>query len=97
LTNLAYQIFIMYLFFDTETTGLSKNWKAPVTDLNNWPGLVQIAWVLSDNSGKRIEIKDFIIKPEGFTIPYKATKVHRITTERAYEEGIGLAKNGWLV
>jgi hypothetical protein len=27
----------MYLFFDTETTGLPKNWKAPVTDLNNWP------------------------------------------------------------
>lgn len=25
----------MYLFFDTETTGLPKNWKAPVTDLNN--------------------------------------------------------------
>ena len=82
----------MYLFFDTETTGLPRNWKAPITDLNNWPRLVQIAWVLSDNSGKRIETKDFIIKPEGFTIPYEAAKVHRITTERAYKEGIDLAK-----
>jgi uncharacterized protein YprB with RNaseH-like and TPR domain len=26
----------MYLFFDTETTGLPGNWKAPVTDVNNW-------------------------------------------------------------
>lgn len=33
----------MYLFFDTETTGLPKNWKAPVSDLNNWPRLVQLA------------------------------------------------------
>lgn len=24
---------ISYLIFDTETTGLPKNWKAPVTDL----------------------------------------------------------------
>jgi len=24
----------MYLFFDTETTGLPQNWKAPVIDLN---------------------------------------------------------------
>lgn len=59
----------MYLFFDTETTGLPRNWKAPVTDLDNWPRMVQIAWVLSDNTGNRIETKDFIIKPEGYIIP----------------------------
>jgi len=35
----------MYLFFDTETTGLPKNWKAPIEDLNNWPRLVQLAWL----------------------------------------------------
>ena len=29
----------MYLFFDTETTGLPKNWKTPLNDLNNWPRL----------------------------------------------------------
>lgn len=26
----------MILFFDTETTGVPKNYKAPVTDLENW-------------------------------------------------------------
>jgi hypothetical protein len=36
----------MYLFFDTETTGLPKSWKAPVTDVNNWPRLVQLAFLL---------------------------------------------------
>ena len=33
----------MILFFDTETTGLPKNWKAPITDLENQPRLVQKA------------------------------------------------------
>lgn len=80
----------MYLFFDTETTGLPKNWKAPVTDLNNWPRMVQIAWILSDTKGNRIESDNFIIKPENYVIPSDASKVHGITTERALKEGKNL-------
>lgn len=77
----------MYLFFDTETTGLPRNWKAPVTDLNNWPRMIQVAWILCDKSGNRIESKDFIIKPENFQIPRDASRVHGISTERAINEG----------
>ncbi|MCF6307513.1 MAG: 3'-5' exonuclease [Flavobacteriaceae bacterium] len=79
----------MHLFFDTETTGLPKNWKAPVTDLNNWPRMIQIGWILSDN-GNRIDTGNFIIKPENFTIPFEASKVHGITTEKAIAEGVDL-------
>ncbi len=81
----------MYLFFDTETTGLPRNWKAPVTDLSNWPRMVQIAWILSDEEGNKIESADFIIKPDGYTIPKEASNVHGISTARAIEEGEGLA------
>lgn len=77
----------MYLFFDTETTGLPKNWKAPVTDLNNWPRMVQIAWIFCNEKGQRIEFDDYIIKPEGFMIPKDASKVHGISTEKAHERG----------
>jgi len=77
----------MYLFFDTETTGLPKNWKAPVTDLNNWPRMIQIAWILCDDKGNRIESDDFIIKPENFHIPIDAVRVHGISTETAINEG----------
>ena len=45
----------MYLIFDTETTGLPKNWNAPVTDVDNWPRCVQIAWQLHDREGKLLE------------------------------------------
>lgn len=77
----------MYLFFDTETTGLPRNWKAPVTDLNNWPRLVQLAFLNYDDNGNKISGGEFIIKPEGFTIPKDASRIHRITTERALDEG----------
>ena len=37
-----------YLFFDTETTGLPLRWNAPITDIANWPRLVQLAWIVYD-------------------------------------------------
>ena len=82
----------MYLFFDTETTGLPRNYKAPVTDLNNWPRMVQIAWILCDDKGNRIESADFIIKPENYTIPGAASRVHGISTKKAMNEGEDLEK-----
>ena len=80
----------MYLFFDTETTGLPKNWKAPVTDLDNWPRMIQIGWTLCTAEGKRVDSAEFIIKPDNFIIPKEASNVHEITTEKAIEEGVEL-------
>ena len=77
----------MYLFFDTETTGLPKRWNAPVTDLENWPRLVQLAWIMYDDRGNMLESRDVIVKPEGFTIPPEASRVHGITTLVAREKG----------
>jgi len=54
-----------HLFFDTETTGLPKNWKAPSSAVNNWPRMVQIAWVLADDEGNTLETFSAIIRPEG--------------------------------
>jgi DNA polymerase III epsilon subunit-like protein len=75
------------LFFDTETTGVPRNYKAPASDLKNWPRLVQIAWLLADDDGAEIESAEYIVKPEGFTIPADAAKIHGITTEMALRDG----------
>src|SRR5688500_9393083 len=77
----------MYLIFDTETTGLPHNKTAPITDLDNWPRLVQIAWQLHDPKGRLLNRGNYIIKPDGFDIPFKAEQVHGISTRRALEEG----------
>ncbi len=50
----------MYLIFDTETTGLPKRWDAPITDTDNWPRCIQIAWQLHDEMGKLIEHQDYL-------------------------------------
>lgn len=81
----------MYLIFDTETTGLPRNFKAPVSDTDNWPRCIQIAWQLHDENGTLIEHQDYLVKPEGFNIPFDAEKIHGISTELAAKEGEELA------
>jgi DNA polymerase III epsilon subunit-like protein len=80
----------VYLIFDTETTGLPINWKAPVTDLNNWPRIVQIAWLQYDFLQQEVSSHNYIIKPQGFTIPDDAVKIHGISDEIANTEGVEL-------
>jgi len=80
----------MFLIFDTETTGLPKNFNAPLSDSDNWPRMVQIAWQLHDELGNILENKDYIIKPEGYDIPFNAYRIHGISTEIANSEGVDL-------
>jgi len=80
----------MYLFFDTETTGLPRDWSAPVTDLTNWPRLVQLAWLFYENEGRLVSSGNYIIRPNGFRIPKAASSIHGITTEKAHSHGIAL-------
>lgn len=80
----------MYLIFDTETTGLPRDWNAPLTDSDNWPRAIQIAWQLHDDLGQLVEAKDFLIRPDGFDIPFDAERIHGISTELALKQGVSL-------
>ena len=80
----------MYLIFDTETTGLPKNWKAPLSDSENWPRCIQIAWQIHDSVGLIVSHEDYLIRPDGFTIPFDSEKVHGISTALAEDQGLPL-------
>lgn len=84
--------FFMYLIFDTETTGLPKRWDAPISDTDNWPRCIQIAWQLHDGMGNCIEHQDYLVQPDGFNIPYDAEKIHGISTDLAQQQGVPLAE-----
>lgn len=75
------------LFFDTETTGLPSNYNAPVTHVQNWPRMVQLAYSEYYEDGSLLAKHNYIIKPEGYVIPADATRIHRITTQQALTEG----------
>ena len=77
----------MFLIFDTETTGLPLLYNAPLTNFDNWPRMVQIAWQLHDELGNFVEAQNHIVRPEGFEIPINAQMVHGISTKYALEHG----------
>ena len=77
----------MFLVFDTETTGLPKKWNAPVSDIDNWPRCVQLAWQLHDVKGKLISNHSYLITPQDFNIPFESEKIHGISTDLALKIG----------
>jgi DNA polymerase III epsilon subunit-like protein len=81
----------LLVFFDTETTGIPRRWDAPVTDLANWPRVVQVAWMSCTATGEELACCETIIQPDGFQIPLETSRIHGITTERARNEGRLLA------
>ena len=79
-----------YLFFDTETTGLPKNYKAPAWETDNWPRLVQLAWIATDELGNQKASGNWILKPVGYDIPKEVSEIHGISHERAVNEGLDM-------
>lgn len=78
----------MYLVFDTETTGLPISWEAPISDVDNWPRIVQLAWEAFDISGRKTGARSSVIRPDGFKIPKEAERIHGISTLIATRTGV---------
>jgi DNA polymerase III epsilon subunit-like protein len=82
----------MITFFDTETTGLPKDWKAPMTQLDNWPRVIQLAWLTTDLQGNDLNRQEILIKPDGWTIPTEPFWFeHGFNTATSMKEGRELA------
>ncbi len=77
------------LFFDTDTNGLPQNYKG-ISATANWPRLIQLGWIISDESGNILKCKSQLIYPQSFTIAADVTRLTGITTEMAQRNGISL-------
>ena len=69
------------LFFDTETTGIPDRSFKWDTDYEQYPHVVQLAWI----HGCKVE--SHIIKPDGWEIPDETVEIHGISMEKAMTEG----------
>lgn len=68
------------IIFDTETNGKIVNWKLPLSGITlkndrdavlaNYPRIAQIAWEIVDlDTAEVLRSQEFMIKPDGWTIP----------------------------
>jgi DNA polymerase-3 subunit epsilon len=76
------------LIFDFETTGL-PNFGLPADDPSQ-PRICQVGAALVVEEGDPLTTIDCIIRPDGWTIPFDAARIHGITTERAEAEGVSI-------
>lgn len=76
-----------YLLFDTETNGLPRRKNVPAESVENWPRIVQLAWGEYNGRGKRLAEASYIIRPDGFTIPRDAERIHGISMAMAKKQG----------
>lgn len=73
--------------FDVETNGKALNFRAPVTNLGNWPRVTQMAWKITD--GEWGLEKSYIIKPDGWVVPKEKFFIdNNISTERCEADGV---------
>jgi DNA polymerase III subunit epsilon len=80
-----------FLFFDCETNGLPKNYKASYEDVENWPRVTQLAWILANAEGEMLQQGSFLIRPDGWTIPKEKFFIDNgHSTERSLAEGVEL-------
>lgn len=82
---------MLYLFFDTETTGLPLNYKTPgFTHPENWPYIVQFSFILYDSArNKIITIYDEIVRlPPGIRNSNEASEIHGITDVMCEKRGV---------
>ncbi len=78
------------LVFDTETTGLIKDYRASLYDTKLYPHVVQLSWLLFDTeSHKLMNVGDHILKlPHDIKISDESAKIHGITTAIMKRRGV---------
>lgn len=77
------------LFVDVETNGLPLDYKASYTDVDNWPRVISLAWILSDHEGAVISKEHHLIKPDGWMVPTEEFWVENgFTQEKSEAEGV---------
>ncbi len=74
------------LVFDIETTGLPTSSRDKIGNFNNWPKVIQLAWILFDDEGKKISHNADYIKINE-SIPLRVIEIHGITDEKLKNEG----------
>ena len=90
----------MILFLDIETTGLPKMDKSYGTQrfyhhsklkIYDKARMVQFSFITFHKNGDKNQEYDFIIKPNGFTIPQESTNIHNISHDLALKNGLDIS------
>lgn len=75
------------LFIDTETSGVPQRWDRPYADTQNWPSVIQVAWIICDSVGREIKRSSMYIFEKDIEITKESQRVHGINAEFLQQHG----------
>ncbi|WP_448139302.1 3'-5' exonuclease [Sphingobacterium siyangense] len=67
------------LFLDTETSGLPKKWCKKYTDNDNWPHVLQLAWIIFDEEQNEVKRTNKYIYEPLIPISPASEQIHGLT------------------
>lgn len=67
------------LFLDTETSGLPKKWGKKYTDNDNWPHVLQLAWIIFDEEQNEVKRTNKYIYEPLIPISPASEQIHGLT------------------
>ena len=81
---------MLVLCFDTETTGLPEGRNTSIYELEKWPHIVQLSFMVYDTEQKKIvqEYDEIIRIGENVELTPKSVEIHGITREMIEKRGI---------
>jgi len=84
---------MIVLAFDTETTGLPANRNSSIKNVNEWPYVMQLCYIVFDLEEKEIlEVKDIYVRLSDNIIPTpESVAIHGITKEYCDMHGIPMS------
>ena len=81
----------MYLIFDSTPISKPGNYQALFSDVQAWPRMIHLSWILLDKDLKPAEDYDCIIKPEGFRITPAILKYAQLEEGEVERRGVELS------
>lgn len=81
--------------FDTETTGLPASYMLEEANVNNWPHILQLAYIVYDTDAhKFLEFMEIIVKlPSSVSISEESIRIHGISREIITRSGVDLPQH----
>ncbi|QDT07970.1 hypothetical protein K227x_64000 [Rubripirellula lacrimiformis] len=85
---------IVVLAIDTETHDSPSDWRGASDNVECWPRIVEIGWVLAvagpSGIGEVLERRSLLIRPSGWKITAEAFGVHGIAQEQCETSGVSI-------
>ena len=70
-----------FLFVDTETSGIPRDWNKPYATRGNWPHIAQLAWVVCTRMGVEVKAESHYIQPSDYDLDPASGSVHGLTLD----------------